>query len=131
SENHRRIGGLLLDIQRRRLDVTQRELMRLFGARVRGLRPPEEQFDSATMAAWVANGGTYLFGANDSRAAAPELLRVGRDTLTLLGRVGGDDFAMAARGRHGNDDMARAFVDEFEQTKALGGLYVLSYHSQL
>ena len=131
SENHRRLGGLSLDVQKRRLDLTQRELQELFGTRVRGLRPPEEQFDSATMAAWVANGGTYLFGANDSRAAAPELLGVGKDTLVLLGRVGGDDFAMAARGRHSNDDMATAFLDEFEQAKAMGGLYVLSYHSQL
>lgn len=131
SENHRRLGGLPLEVQRRRLDVTQQELTYLFGQRVRGLRPPEEQFDSATMAAWVASGGTYLFGANDSRAAAPELLRVGHDTLVLLGRVGGDDFAMAARGRNSNDDMTGAFVDEFEQAKAQGGLYVLSYHSQL
>ena len=132
SENHRRLGGLSMDAQNKRLAVTQSELVSLLGRRVRGLRPPEEQFDSATMAAWIANGGTYLFGANDSRTAAPELLAIGGDTIVLLGRVAGDDFALAARARTANaDSIAGLAMSEFERLHALGGLYVLSYHSQM
>ena len=132
SENHRRLGGLPVDIQRSRLATTQTDLVELLGRRVRGLRPPEEQFDSATMAAWIANGGTYLFGANDSRTAAPELLAIGRDTLVLLGRVAGDDFALAARARTANaDTIAAIAMTDYARLRALGGLYVLSYHSQM
>jgi len=134
SENHRLLGGLPLETQRRRLRVTQDELRDLLGATVIGLRPPQEQFDEATMRAWLANGGTYLFGANDSRSAAPELLDIGGDTLVLLGRVGGDDFAIVGVG-HGRDTavegIARAYLDDFEHLRALGGMFVLSYHSQL
>lgn len=132
SENHRRLGGLPIDVQRSRLATTQADLVSLLGRRVRGLRPPEEQFDSATMAAWIANGGTYLFGANDSRAAAPELLAIGRDTIVLLGRVAGDDFALAARAHTADaDTIATIAMTDYSRLRALGGLYVLSYHSQM
>ena len=132
SENHRLLGGLPADIQRRRLELTQRDLKGLLGYRVHGLRPPEEQFDQNTMAQWLGAGGTYLFGANDSRSAAPELLRVGRDTVVLIGRAGGDDFAvLSAEHGKGVDSIADTFVAEFDRFRALGGLYVLSYHSQL
>ena len=132
SENHHRLGGLSMDVQRTRLATTQQDLVSLLGRRVRGLRPPEEQFDSATMAAWIANGGTYLFGANDSRTAAPELLAIGRDTIVLLGRVAGDDFALAARARTSNaDTIAAIAMTDYARLRALGGLYVLSYHSQM
>jgi peptidoglycan/xylan/chitin deacetylase (PgdA/CDA1 family) len=132
SENHRRLGGAPLDVQRARLSTSQRALTRLMGSPVPGLRPPQEQFDSATMAAWLAAGGTYLFGANDARTAAPELLRIGVDTLVLVSRFGRDDFALARPGaQHDIRTIVTQFLNDFEQVRALGGLYVLSYHSQL
>jgi peptidoglycan/xylan/chitin deacetylase (PgdA/CDA1 family) len=132
SEDHRRLGGAPGELQRERLRTTQRELARLLGAPVAGLRPPEEQFDTATMAAWLAAGGRYLFGVNDARAAAPELLRIGQDTLVLVGRISGDDFAMAGFGKDGETHfMTTLFLNELSQMRALGGLYLFSYHSQL
>ena len=132
SENHRLLGGMPADSQRARLAVTQRELSQLLGDSVRGLRPPEEQFDTATMAAWVAAGGTYMFGANNARAAAPELLPVGDDTLVMLGRVAADDFVMTAPGAPDSPEaLAALFLRDWANVRALGGLYILSYHSQL
>ena len=132
SENHHRLGGAPDAIQRARLNLTQRELKRLFGSRVAGLRPPEEQFDTITMAAWLAAGGSYVFGVNDARTAAPELLRVGKDTLVLMGRIGGDDFAVAGPGAaRDRSVMTSLFLNDLAQTRALGGLYPFSYHSQL
>ena len=132
SENHRLLGGMPADSQRARLAFTQRELSRLLGDSVRGLRPPEEQFDRATMAAWLAAGGSYMFGANNARVAAPELLAIDGDTIVLLGRVNADDFVMtgpdAPRDRA---SLAATFLGEFANVRALGGLYILSYHSQL
>ncbi|MGH7470407.1 MAG: polysaccharide deacetylase family protein [Longimicrobiales bacterium] len=132
SENHRRLGGAPSQVQRARLRATQRDLSRLLGSPVAGLRPPEEQFDTSTMAAWLAADGHYLFGVNDARAAAPELLRIGNDTLVLVGRIGGDDFAIAGPGAVRDlQVMTTQFLNELTQARALGGLFLFSYHSQL
>lgn len=132
SENHRLLGGEPLDVQRRRLALTQVHLRDLLGAPVAGLRPPEEQFDTATLAAWHEAGGTYVFGANNSRAAAPELLQVGGDTIVLLGRANVDDFDAASLASRGSlDEIVREYLGEYQKVRALGGLYLLSYHSQL
>jgi hypothetical protein len=131
GENHRLLGGLPSAEQRTRLATTQHELKDAVGVEVGGLRPPEEQFDTATMSAWLSVGGSYLFGANDSRAAAPELLRVGEDTLVLVGRVGSDDFAAVAGRNPMPDTLTAIFLREYERVRALGGHYVLSYHSQV
>jgi len=131
TENHRLLGGLPLANQRRRLEISERDLGKLFGLPVDGLRPPQEQFDTATMSAWLAVGGTYLFGANDSRSVSPELLPVGGDTLVLIGRVGSDDFAATAAAHNDPTRTAKLLLDEYTQYRALGGLYALSYHSQV
>jgi peptidoglycan/xylan/chitin deacetylase (PgdA/CDA1 family) len=131
TENHRLLGGTAAEEQRRRLKTTQRALTRMFGLPVDGLRPPQEQFDETTMAAWVATGGRYLLGANDSRTASPELLPIGTDTLVLIGRTASDDIAAAAAGHNEPTAVARYFLAEYERLRGLGGLYVLSYHSQL
>ncbi|MGH7677077.1 MAG: polysaccharide deacetylase family protein [Gemmatimonadaceae bacterium] len=132
SENHQLLGGQPFQLQLDRLLTTQRDLFKLLGSSARGLRPPEEQFDEATMAAWLHAGGTYLLGANNARCAAPELLPVRGDTLVLVPRVFGDDFAAAGPRRR----RAPATVDsllraEFWKARRLGGLYVLSFHTQL
>lgn len=132
SENHRLLGGEPADVQRRRLALTQVHLRDLLGAPVAGLRPPEEQFDKATLAAWIEAGGTYVFGANNSRAAAPELLEVDGDTIVLLGRANVDDFDAASLASRGSlDEIVREYLAEYQKIRALGGLYLLSYHSQL
>ena len=131
SENHRLLGGEPLDVQRRRLAITQVHLRDLLGFPVDGLRPPEEQFDTATLAAWREAGGRYVFGANNSRTAAPELLRIGRDTMVLLGRANVDDFDAASLASRGSlDEVVKEYLGEYQKVRALGGLYLLSYHSQ-
>ena len=131
TENHRLLGGLPLSDQKSRLETSQHDLTHLLGLPVDGLRPPQEQFDVATMRGWLAAGGRYLFGANDSRSASPELLPVQRDTLVLIGRVGSDDFGAAAAAHNDVAGTANVFLDEYARFRALGGLYALSYHSQL
>jgi peptidoglycan/xylan/chitin deacetylase (PgdA/CDA1 family) len=131
TENHRLLGGLSAGDQRDRLETTQQDLTKLLGLSVNGLRPPQEQFDLATMRAWLDAGGRYLFGANDSRSASPELLPIGNDTLVLIGRVGSDDFGAAAAEHNDATAIAHLFLDEYARFRALGGLYALSYHSQL
>ena len=132
TENHALLGGTSQERQSARLAITQHDLSDIIGQKVSGLRPPEEQFDVATMRAWLSAGGTYLMGANDSRCLAPELLGIGRDTLVLLPRTGDDDFGMLGPGRSQNPAATASLMEsEFVWTRALGGLYALSYHSQL
>ena len=132
TENHNLLGGMKPERQFQRLAVTQHDLTDILGAKISGLRPPEEQFDSATMAGWLATGGSYIVGANDSRCASPELIPVGRDTLALLPRTGDDDFGVLAPGQAQDTKSTAALLQsEFSWIHALGGLYALSYHSQL
>lgn len=131
GETYHLLGGLPADSQRVRLEATQSELSDVVGKDVRGLRPPEEQFDTATMSAWLAAKGDYLFGANDSRSAAPELIRIEDDTLVLVGHVGSDDFAAVARRTRGSDRIAANVLGDFERIRALGGHYVLSSRSHV
>lgn len=132
SENHEPLAGLAKEAQRARLERTRADLERLIDQPVRGMRPPREEFDHATMAAWLEAGGRYLFGANDSRAAAPELFAIDGDTLVLFGRVAHDDFsAIGPRGTRDPSELADVLLADFRKVRALGGLYLLSYHSQL
>jgi peptidoglycan/xylan/chitin deacetylase (PgdA/CDA1 family) len=132
SENHRLLGGTSPERQLTRLETTQRDLTELLGEKVSGLRPPEEQFDVATMSGWLAAGGSYLMGANDARCLAPELLPIGRDTLLLLPRTGDDDFGVLGPRRSQDPAAVAALLEsEFRWIRALGGVYALSYHSQL
>jgi peptidoglycan/xylan/chitin deacetylase (PgdA/CDA1 family) len=129
---HRAIDGLPADVQRARLSQTQADLADILGHRVAGLRPPEEQFDLATLHEWVRAGGTYIFGSNNSRSASPEILSVGKDRLVMLGRVINDDFISVRRaGRTDVNALASEYLAGLDKVRALGGLYILSYHSQL
>lgn len=131
TENHDVLAGRGAALQRQRLVLTQEQLRKITGRRVVGLRPPEEQFDRHTMRAWLDAGGEYIFGANDSRSASPELLPVDGDTLVLLGRVNNDDVISVRR--VGTLDVGRLtaeYLDAFEKVRALGGLFIMSYHSQ-
>lgn len=131
TENHLVLAGGSEGEQARRLANTQHQLADLLGRTVAGLRPPEEQFDIATLRAWADAGGTYVFGANDARTASPELLAVGGDTLVLLARVTNDDVISVHRaGKIGVPGLVAEYESALGKVEALGGLYILSYHSQ-
>jgi peptidoglycan/xylan/chitin deacetylase (PgdA/CDA1 family) len=134
TDRHQLLGGAPPDSQAAWLQRTQQELTGLLGRPVAGLRPPEEQFDTATLAQWlrVGGGGGYVFGANNSRVAAPELLPLGNDTILMLARVTDDDvIATHALGPNPVRELTHHYLSDFRRVRALGGLYVLSYHSQL
>jgi peptidoglycan/xylan/chitin deacetylase (PgdA/CDA1 family) len=132
TDRHQLLGGAPADSQAAWLRRTQHDLTRLLGRPVRGLRPPEEQFDRTTLSQWLRAGGAYVFGANNSRVAAPELLSIGGDTLVLLARVTDDDVvAVHTAGPDPVRALTERYRTDFARVRALGGLYLLSYHSQL
>jgi peptidoglycan/xylan/chitin deacetylase (PgdA/CDA1 family) len=132
TDRHQLLGGAPPDSQGVWLQRTQQELTGLLGRPVAGLRPPEEQFDAATLAQWVRAGGRYVFGANNSRVAAPELLPLGKDTVLMLARVTDDDVIVTHElGPNPVRELTDRYLSDFRRVRALGGLYLLSYHSQL
>ena len=132
TPRHRLLGGASEQQQLTMLAESQRELTKLLGHPVAGLRPPEEQYDSTTLAAWLQTGGRYVFATLNGRAASPEILTVGTQPLVVLGRVSNDDFIeVGRRGDTSVDSLATRFIAAFDKVHALGGLYLLSYHSQM
>jgi peptidoglycan/xylan/chitin deacetylase (PgdA/CDA1 family) len=104
----------------------------LSGRPVLGLRPPAERFNLETLRAWAAVGGDYVFAANNVRAAAPELVPLGGDTLVLLARVVDDDFQVLERaGVRDRATMSRNLLRDLDEVIAEHGLYMFSYHSHL
>lgn len=132
TDRHQLLGGAPADSQSAWLRKTKADLTELLEKPITGLRPPEEQFDTTTLAEWVRAGGVYVFGANNSRVAAPELLAVGRDTVVLLARATDDDvIAVHMSGPNPVRALTARFRSDFARVRALGGLYLFSYHSQL
>ena len=132
TPRHRLLGGASAAQQQAMLDETQQELTDLVGHPVAGLRPPEEQYDSTTLDAWLRAGGRYVFATLNGRAASPEVMMMGSRPLVMLGRVTNDDFIeVGRRGSTSVDSLATRFIAGFDKVRALGGLYMLSYHSQM
>ena len=132
TPRHQLLGGRSVTEQQADLDETQRELTTLIGHPVAGLRPPEEQFDDPTLTTWKRAGGRYMFATLNGRAASPEIVGTTDGPLVVLGRVTNDDFIEVARRRIMNvDSLADDFLLGYEKVRALGGLFILSYHSQM
>ena len=132
SDDHRLLGGTPGEEQEARLRESRSDLAEILEDSVTGLRPPQEQFDLATMQAWLVAGGTYLFGANDARCIAPELLPIDGDTLVLVPRTTADDYVLFEGGALRTPQAIDArLLGEFQRVRAQHALYVLSYHSQL
>lgn len=123
-----RTGPALLDGLRHAKEAAEK----LSGRPVLGLRPPAERFNLETLRAWAAVGGDYVFAANNVRAAAPELVPLGGDTVVLLARVVDDDFQVLERaGVRDRATMSRNLLRDLDEVIAEHGLYMFSYHSHL
>lgn len=131
TENHARLGGDAAQ-QRRRLGATQNDLTEMLGRPVRGMRPPEEQFDEVSLQAWKDVGGRYVFGANDGRSASPEMVQIGDEPFVLIGRVVDDDYLTVRRANIFEPHrLAEDQLRAFEKVRQLGGLFIMSYHSNM
>jgi peptidoglycan/xylan/chitin deacetylase (PgdA/CDA1 family) len=116
----------------RSLRRSKEEAESLSGRPVLGLRPPAERFNLETLRAWAAVGGDYVFASNNVRAAAPELVPLGADTVVLLARVVDDDFQVLERaGVRDRATMSRNLLRQLDEVIAEHGLFMFSYHSHM
>ncbi len=132
SDRHLPVGGLPLEMQLAALERTQRDLHSVVGHPVRGFRPPEEDYDEATLKAWARAGGDYVFAAYGARTAGPELFEVEGHTMVVFGRLIDDDFYSIVRKRRTDPgELGAEYLQGFQKVRSLGGLFLMSYHSQL
>jgi hypothetical protein len=118
--------------QMHELEKSKRVTERLTGRAVHGMRPPEERFNLETLKIWADLGGDYVFGANNMRVAAPEIVPLDPDSLILLARVSEDDFEILDRDRMRDaTKISRLIIDQAEEVLALRGLYMFSFHSHM
>jgi hypothetical protein len=131
TTDHVAIGGRPAEDQFQRLSEAQLQLRSLAGFPVVGLRPPEEKLDGATLAAWAAAGGTYLFGP-PMQTGVPELAVIDGRTLVVMGRSADDDYQLYhADGERDLRKMADLYLTQLETVWGYGGLFTFSYHSQI
>jgi peptidoglycan/xylan/chitin deacetylase (PgdA/CDA1 family) len=118
--------------QMHELEKSKRVTEKLAGRGVPGMRPPEERFNFETLKIWADLGGDYVFGANNMRVAAPEIVPLDPDSLILLARVSEDDFELLERDKMRDaSKISTVIIDQLNEVLALRGLYMFSYHSHM
>jgi peptidoglycan/xylan/chitin deacetylase (PgdA/CDA1 family) len=132
SVDHRQVAGRLWSGQLAGLRQARIDVEGWMGVAPVGFRPPREVFDEYTLEAWRRSGGLYLAGSNYARTAAPEIFDTPAGPLVVLPRVVDDDYAvMVTRGETSPDSLRATFLGSIEKVRWLGGLDLLTVHSQL
>jgi peptidoglycan/xylan/chitin deacetylase (PgdA/CDA1 family) len=130
--DHRQAAGRPWGAQLAGITQARADIAAWSGELPLGFRPPRELFDSLTLEAWRRSGGLYLAAANGARTAAPEIHRVRSGRVVVLPRVVDDDYTvMVSRGQTRPDSLRAAFVGATEKMRSLGGLSLLTLHTQL
>jgi hypothetical protein len=114
------------------LEQGWREVRDWTGTGPEGLRPPEEVFDSNTLRAWQEAGGSYVLAMNQARSASPEVYRLDGGPLVLLPRLLKDDYNVFVQdGAVRVDRLKEAFLGGMEKIRSVGGLAVVTVHTQI
>jgi peptidoglycan/xylan/chitin deacetylase (PgdA/CDA1 family) len=132
SVDHRQVGGRLWNAQLAALRQARTDVAAWAGVEPAGFRPPRELYDEVTLEAWALLGGRYVAGSNSARTAAPEIFRLRAGRIVVLPRVVDDDYAvMVLRARTSPDSLRAALLAGLDKIRWLGGLDLLTLHSQL
>lgn len=130
--DHRQVAGRLWGNQLAALRQARNDVRGWTGEAPLGLRPPREIFDQFTLEAWRRFGGLYIAGTNRARSAVPEIFTVPSGAVVVLPRVVDDDYAvMIARGRTSADSLESALLSSLYKMRSLGGLQLVTLHTQL
>ncbi len=143
SDDHGQFKGQPFALQLSRLQKSVTDLKDIAGVRVRGLRPPYELYDQATLKAMAIVGGEYVFGeAGDYEPViVPQLVIVEKDpslglpeekSLVIIRRIVTDDhMALVVDSLTDNEEILRRHRSDLDWIYGLSGLYMFPYHSNL
>lgn len=130
--DHTPVAGLTPQDQSLRLRRSWSQIESWTGTGPQGLHPPEDRFDSATLAGWSSAGGTYLLATNEARSASPEIHRVADGTVLVLPRLLEDDYNVIVQDRVLRAaGLGQAYLDGMRKLRAIGGLAVIAAHTQI
>lgn len=130
--DHRQVAGRGWGNQLAGVRKAQADITDWSGEKPLGFRPPRELFDEATLEAWHRQGGLYLAASNGGRSAAPEVFVSRSGPVVVLPRVVDDDYGvMVMRGRRSADSLRAALTAATEKMRWLGGLSLVTTHTQL
>ena len=129
-------------IQTERLLRARHQLENFAPLKVTGFDPPQGSANPETAASVTNAGYLYFLDGSDVRRAVPELLAssgssllpIPRAEIARIYRSASDDFEIVANYRGPEpwgDDLAQAFLDEFQRIEYVGGLYPLVFRSDL
>lgn len=130
--DHRQIAGKFWGSQLAAVRQARSEIEEWARTEPLGFRPPRELFDLATLETWRRQGGLYLAASNGGRSAAPEIFETSSGRTVVLPRVVDDDYAiMILRGATEADSLQASLSAALHKMRALGGLNLVTVHSQL
>jgi peptidoglycan/xylan/chitin deacetylase (PgdA/CDA1 family) len=130
--DHRQVAGRLWGTQLAAADQAREDIRAWAGVDPVGFRPPREVYDETTLETWRRRGGLYVAASNGARSAAPEIFDVGSGRVVVLPRVVDDDYTvMVVRGAVRSDSLEASLMAALAKMRALGGLDLITLHSQL
>ncbi len=130
TDNHTVIAGAELAVQQERLQRSRADLDALGGGEVHGFRPPEEQIDDVTLSALRGAGYRYVLGDPTIARAAP--YAIAASPIIRIPRAARDDYDLIVKsGLTSVATIGSALDADLEEVAFLGGLYYLSFHTQL
>jgi peptidoglycan/xylan/chitin deacetylase (PgdA/CDA1 family) len=132
TADHAPIGGLTARDQSVRLRRSRDDIEGWTGSAPTGLRPPEDAFDSITLAAWRGAGGTYVLARNEGRSASPEIHSTEEGVVVVLPRLLKDDYNLVVQDRVLRAGLlAEGYLEGTRKMYAIGGLAVVAGHTQI
>jgi peptidoglycan/xylan/chitin deacetylase (PgdA/CDA1 family) len=135
TDDHRVLDGVALAEQRARLSRSRDALEAITGARATTFRAPEERTDANTIVA-LAEAGFECVVASNGRAAMPEIIAVPLPrrampaTIVRIPRVVSDDYDWFVHSAIAADSIAPRLRQALARTRRIGGVLVVSLHTQ-
>jgi peptidoglycan/xylan/chitin deacetylase (PgdA/CDA1 family) len=107
-------------------------LLGITGIKPLSFRPPEEEYNSATVDAIINNGMTHYIAENSPDRAVPELqtsLTIGK-SLVSIPRIVNDDYEIWHTRGLNHEQTIKLINREIKWMKNIGGVYMFSFHTQ-
>ena len=136
TDDHRVLDGVALDEQRAHLSRSRDALEAISGVRATTFRAPEERTDANTLVA-LAEAGFECVVAGNGRTAMPEIVAVPLPPRTTpanivrIPRIVSDDYDWFVHSQISADSVAPRLRQALARTRRIGGVLVVSLHTQL
>ncbi len=128
TDDHRNLGERDLAYDFDRLQKSRLDLEEIAKGAVTGFRPPEEYYNQALLNVIIHAGFRYMFADQRKFRLTPYLINQGN--FVIFPRVLEDDYLLSRnRMLFTSEHYLSRFIDQYNVVKNLGGLHLLSLHT--